>query len=88
VGRCSGLVRDGQQTSLLVARWSHGGPDNATIRDAGLFLDAGDHGRQALGLDLDDRAIHEAMILLADASYVQFREQPEGGAARSSKTLA
>lgn len=53
--------------------------DNATVRDAGLYLGPGNNGQQALGVDVDDRGIHEAMLLMADANYVQFTEQLEGG---------
>lgn len=52
--------------------------DNATVREA-LFLGPGDNAKQALGLDLDDRAIHEALLLLGDADYVEFTEGHEGG---------
>jgi hypothetical protein len=51
--------------------------DEHDLHERGLLL--GYSGaKETLNLDLDDPAVHEAMLLLSDLNYVAFNEKPEG----------
>lgn len=52
--------------------------DSHSLRARGIALRYGDTAKETLGIDLDDKAIHEAMLLLSDVNYVSFKELPEG----------
>jgi hypothetical protein len=54
-----------------------GAADAHDLHERGLFLGYGNSARERLGVDLDDRAVHEALLLLRDENHVAFEEEPE-----------
>jgi hypothetical protein len=62
---------------LLVLQALTEAPDT-DVREGYLSIGHG-RGREALGIDLDDAAIHDALLTLRDAGYVSFELQLETG---------